>query len=207
MPDIVEQLVLPSGPCCELVHDLLDGVGAVPVEQVARFPRLEEGVRILGGSPQNRMVRGQGALPVGLHQVVRDHETQVIVGQFDDFGYFVRDPEPFEEVQERDPACKGGGLPDTGEVVGFLHRVGRKKREPGLAAGHDVGVVAENRQGVGRHGPGCNVHAVGGQLAGDLVHVRDHEQQALGGGECGAQSAGLQGAVDRTRGSSFGLQF
>ena len=45
----------------------------------------------------------------------------------------------------------------------------------------------------------------GKQLARDLVHVRDHQQQALGGGVCGGQGAGVQGAVHRAGGAGFGL--
>ncbi len=32
----------------------------------------------------------------------------------------------------------------------------------------------------------------GHQLAGDFVHVRDHQQETLGSGEGGAQGAGAQ---------------
>ena len=42
-------------------------------------------------------------------------------------------------------------------------------------------------------------------LAGDLVHVGDHEQQALGSGEGGGQGACLEGAVNCTGRTGLGL--
>ena len=45
----------------------------------------------------------------------------------------------------------------------------------------------------------------GRQFAGDLIHVGDHQQQALGRGEGGGQSAGGQRAVHGTGGAGFGL--
>ena len=48
----------------------------------------------------------------------------------------------------------------------------------------------------------------GGQLLGrDLVHVGDHQQQALGGGVGAGKSAGAQRAVDRAGGAGLGLHF
>ena len=45
-----------------------------------------------------------------------------------------------------------------------------------------------------------------GQLAGDLEHVGDHQQQALRGGEGGGEGPGLQCAVQRAGSAAFALQ-
>ena len=47
----------------------------------------------------------------------------------------------------------------------------------------------------------------GQQLAGDLVHVGDHQQQALGCGVGGGQSARRQRAVDSAGGTGLRLHF
>ena len=44
-------------------------------------------------------------------------------------------------------------------------------------------------------------------LAGDLEHVRDHEQETLRGGEGAGQSASLQRTVNRARRARFTLHF
>ena len=48
-------------------------------------------------------------------------------------------------------------------------------------------------------------NTAGQLLAGDLVHVGDHQQQALGGGVGGGQGAGGQRAVHRAGGAGLGL--
>ena len=95
----------------------------------------------------------------------------------------VRGAEAVEEVEERHARRERGRVGDRGEVVGLLDRARAEQREAGLAAGHDVGVVAEDRERVGGDRAGGDVHAEGRQLAGDLVHVRDHQEQALRRGE------------------------
>jgi len=44
-----------------------------------------------------------------------------------------------------------------------------------------------------------------GEFARDLVHIRDHEQQTLGGGEGGGQCTGLERAVHCSGGAALGL--
>ena len=66
-------------------------------------------------------------------------------------------------------------------------------------------MVAEDVQRVGGHGTGGHVEHGGQQLAGELVHVGDHQQQALGRGVGGGQGAGGQGAVDGAGGAGLGL--
>ena len=84
--------------------------------------------------------------------------------------------------------------------------------EAGLAAGHDVGVIAEDVEGVGGHGTGGHVEDARQALARDLVHVRDHEEQALGRrvGRLGRRVGRREGAraeraVDGARGAGLGL--
>ena len=87
----------------------------------------------------------------------------------------------------------------------LLNRAGRQQGKPGLAARHHIRVVAENRERVGGDRAGGDVHAVGGQLARDLVHVGDEQEQALGGGKRGGESPGLERTVDRAGGAALGL--
>ena len=68
--------------------------------------------------------------------------------------------------------------------------------QPGGASVHDVGVVAEDRQGVRGDRAGGDVHGARGQLAGDLEHVRHHQQQALRRRERRGEGASLHGAVE-----------
>jgi len=91
------------------------------------------------------------------------------------------------------------------EVVRFLHRAGAEHGETGLAARHDVGVVAENRQRVRGDTARRHMHGERRQLPGDLVHIGYHQEQSLGGREGRGEDAGLEGAMRRARGTGFGL--
>jgi hypothetical protein len=53
----------------------------------------------------------------------------------------------------------------------------RPAGKTGLANGHDVLMVAEDRQGVGGDGPGGDMQDAGQQFTGHLVHVGDHQQK------------------------------
>ena len=116
-----------------------------------------------------------------------------------DLVHLVRRAEAVEEVQERHPRPQRRGVGDGGEVVRLLHAAGGEHRPAGRAGVHHVGVVAEDRQGVGGDGAGGDVHHARRQLAGDLEHVRHHQQQALRRRERRGQRARLQRAVERRR--------
>ena len=58
-----------------------------------------------------------------------------------------------------------------------------------------------------RHGAGGNMEDRRRQFTGDLVHVGDHQQQALRCRKGRRQRTGLQCAMDSAGGPPFGLQF
>ena len=158
-----------------------------------------------------RMFRIQGA-GAELFDLVPGNESLnlfVVVFGVDgvDLLDFVAGAETVEEVEERHGALQGRQMGNQGHVVRFLDRVAGQHGETGLAAGHNVAVITENVQRVIGQGAGADMEDRGRQFAGDLIHVGDHQQQALGRGEGGGQSAGGQGAVHSAGGAGFGLHF
>ena len=115
--------------------------------------------------------------------------------------------EAVEEVQERDTALDSGQVSHRGEVHNLLHGTGGQHSETGLAGAHHVGVVTEDGQSLGSQGTCGDVEDTGKKLTGNLVHIRDHQQEALGGGVGGGQGTSLQGTVHGTSGASLGLHF
>jgi hypothetical protein len=204
-PHVVEQAVLAAGHLGQPVHLFLDQLGTGQVEPVAGLARLEEGVGVLGGAAQDRVLRGQRPLAVRLDRSLVQHGSQLFVVQLLHLDHLVRGAEAVEEVQEGDPGAQGGGLAEQGEIVSLLDRSRGEQGEAGLPAGHHVGMVAEDRQRVGRDRARRDVHAHRRQLAGDLVHVGDHQQQALRGGEGRREGAGLQRSVHRSGSATFRL--
>ena len=205
MAEVVEEAVGAPGQLREAVHRLAHDVRAEEVEAVAGLSRLEEDVGILRGSPQHGLVGRQRAEPVGGDRLFVQERLQFLVAELLDLGDLVGGTEPVEEVEKRDAGAQSRGVRDGRKVLGFLDGAGGEQGKARLPAGHHVGMVAEDRQRVRREGACGHVHAKGGQLSGDLVHVGNHQQEALRRREGRGQSAGLERAVHRPRGAPFRL--
>ena len=151
------------------------------------------------------MLSAQRVILESLNGVPIQHLAQVLIVQHLDLLDLVRGPEAIEEMLEGDGALDGGQVRNSGHVHALLHAGGSQLRPAGLTAGHDVGVITEDGQGVGGHGTGGDMHDAGQLRAGDPVHGRDHQQQALGSGVGAGQGAGLQRAVHRAGRAGFRL--
>ena len=95
----------------------------------------------------------------------------------------------------------------SAEIHTFLRIVGAEHCVAGLTAGINVGMIAENREGMECQRTGRNMDNAGKQLTGHLVHVRNHKEQALRSGVGGGESTGGKGAVNSAGGAAFGLHF
>ena len=124
----------------------------------------------------------QGVLTELLHGVHVAHILQILVIPHGDLLDLVAGAEAVEEVDEGNLALQSGQMGHGRQIHDLLDVALAQHGKAGLAAGHHVGVVAEDVQRLGGHGTGGDMEH-GGQLLGcDLVHVGDHQQQALGSG-------------------------
>ena len=71
--------------------------------------------------------------------------------------------------------------------------------------GHGIRVVAKDRQRLRGDRARGNMNHRRGEFARDLVHIGDHQQQALRGREGRAEGAGLQRAMHRAGSSALAL--
>ena len=202
---VVEGLVVGAQLGVDLVHVLLNDGGELVVVLVAGLAVLEEDVAVLVGAAHHGTLGVQRALAERLDGVHIHHIGQILVVPDLDLLDLVGGPEAVKEVHEGHAALDGGQMGDGAQVHNLLGIGLGQHGKAGLAAGHHVGVVAEDVQGLGGHGTGGHVEHAGEQLAGDLVHVGDHQQQALGSGVSSGQGARVQGAVDRAGGACLGL--
>ena len=139
------------------------------------------------------------------NQIVVDHGADIGLVDHLERVDLVRGAEAVEEVHERHARLKRRRLGDERHVMGLLHRVRGQHGKARGAGGHDVGMVAEDRQRVGRKGARRHVEDGRRQFAGNLEHVGDHQHQALRGREGGGEGAGLQRAVYGAGGAAFAL--
>jgi hypothetical protein len=147
--DILEGPVVAAGEGGEAVHDPLDDGRQGLIVGVDGLASLEVNVGVLGGAAQDRMIRVQGPLPVGPHQVVVDQGADRLDGQAFDLIDLVGGAETVKKVDEGHPSRQGRRLGDEGEVHDLLHRGRAEHGKAGGPAGHDVGVIAEDGEGLG----------------------------------------------------------
>ena len=144
-------------------------------------------------------------LAEGLNCVHVAHVLEILVIPYGDLLDLVRGAEAVEKVHKGNSALNSRKMSHGSKVHDLLHVALAEHGKAGLTAGHDVGVVAENAEGMARQSAGGDVENAGEQLARYLVHVRDHEQQTLRSGVGGGESARVQGAVNRARSAGFSL--
>ena len=202
---VVEQLVIGAQLGVDLAHVLFHDAGDGVVVLVAGLAVLEEDVAVLMGAAHHGALGVEGAGAEVADGLPVHHPGQVLIVPDGDLLDLVGGTEAVEEVHEGDAALDGGQVGHRAQVHDLLGVGLAQHGEAGLAAGHDVGVVAEDVQRVAGHGPGGHMEYSGKQLAGDLVHIGDHQQQALGGGVSSGQGAGGQGAVDGAGRAGLGL--
>jgi hypothetical protein len=192
---VVEEPVTAAGLGGKAVHHVLHDDRAGEVVGVAGFAGLEEDVGVLCRSAEDGAVGGERAQAMGADGLFVEEGEDGFVGDGEDFVDLVGGAEAIEEVHEGDAGFKRREVGNGRKISSFLHRVRGKHCIAGLAAAHDVGVIAEDRQRMRGDRARGHVHHGGGELACDLVHVGDHEQQALGGGERGGKCAALEGSM------------
>ena len=137
---------------------------------------LEEDVAVFVAAAHMGMLGVQGVAAELSHSVHIAHVLQVLVVPNGDLLDLVAGTEAVKEVDERHLAGKGSQMGHRRQVHDLLDIALAQHGKAGLAAGHNVAVVAEDVQRLGGHGTsGYMEH--GGQLLGcDLVHIGDHQQ-------------------------------
>ncbi len=184
---VVEEVIVGAELLVHLAHVVLDHRGQLVVGRVAGLTMLEEDVAVLVGAAVVRMLRVEGVIAERLDGVHVAHLGQIVEVPHGDLLDLMRGAEAVEEVQERHAALDGGKVRHGGEVHDLLDVGLGEHGEAGLAAGHHVGVIAEDVERVGGNRTRGHVEHARQVLASDLVHVRDHQQQALGSRVGGGQ--------------------
>ena len=151
---VAEQLVAAAGEALNLLHALFHDAGHRLVVLVGGFAVLEEDVGVLGGAGLAGPLGVEGAGAEGGHFVPVHQLLDVFVVDLVDLLQLVAGAEAVKEVEEGHRGLDGGQVRHQGHVLRLLHGAGSEHRKAGLAAGHHVGVVAEDGQRVGGQGAG-----------------------------------------------------
>ncbi len=202
---VYERLVLAAGDLRNLAHRVCDHVGHGVIEGVGGFAGLEIDVGVLGRTARHGVFGVERTLAEGLQRIAVEHRRQGgFVDQLDLLD-LMRGAESVEEVQERHARLERHDVRHAREVHHLLYGRGGDHCESGLAGRHDVLMVAENRQRLRGQRARRHVEHAGKQLAGDLVHIRNHQQQALRRGKRRSEGAALERTVHGACGARLGL--
>ena len=204
---VVEQAVFATGDAADFLHVLLHRFGHCLIEGVGCLAVCEEGFGVFGRASCYGVLGREGTFAEFAQRLAVHQRAEVFGVEAFDLLDLVRGAETVEEVDERHAGLDGSQVGHAGQVHHFLHRTFGEHGKAGLACRHDVLVIAEDAQGVAGNGARRNVEHAGEEFAGNLVHVRNHEQEALRCGESGGQCAGLERTVHSAGGAALALHF
>ena len=144
--DVIEQVVLASYNLGELVHRLLYDLRNDQIIFIHRLPALEINVGILRRAANHGPVRRKSPHLMPGNEVFIDHRTHIIQCQLFDLLHLMTCPETIEEVQKRQTRSQSGLLSDQCHIHDFLNTARSEHRKTRLSTGHDIRMIAEDRQ-------------------------------------------------------------
>ena len=167
----------------------------------------EESLRILGGTAGYRTLGRERTVAEALY-----------IGGVEQLGYLVlvddlnlvilvRSTETVEIVDERHAGLQGCQVGNSRKVHYLLYRTRAEHGETSLAASHYILMVTEDTQRVRGQGAGRNVEHARQQLACNLVHIGDHQQQTLRCSKRSGECTSLQRTMYCTGCTSLRLHF
>ena len=175
------------------------------VKCVGRLATLEEHIGVLRGAANEGVFGAERAGAMGADEIVVDQLPDLRVADEEQRVDLVRGAEAVEEMDERHARFERRHLGDQSHVVRFLHGGRGQHGKARGARRHHVGMVAEDREGLCREGPRRDMKDGRRQLAGDLVHVGEHQHEPLRRSERGGQRAGLERAMHGAGGAALAL--
>ncbi len=202
---VVEELIIGAQLLVDFAHVFFNHGGQRVIILVAGLAMLEEDISVLVRAAGGGALGVQCVLTERIHRAHVAHFLQVFVIPHGNLLHLVRGTEAVEEVHKGNAALNRGQMGHGAEIHDLLHVALAQQGKAAGPAGHHVGMVAEDVQCVSGNRSGGDMKHSGQQFACHLIHVGDHQQQALRGGVGGGQGAGSQGAVDGAGGARLGL--
>ena len=176
---VVEEVIFAAGYRAYLLHIIFHNAGQRVIEAVVGLAHLEVNVGILHGAAHHRALgveRGGAEFGEGLPV---EQRFKRLVGHLLHLVYLMGGAETVKKVHEGDTRLYRRKVRDAAEIHYLLHTARRKHRKPALAAVHHVGMVAEDRKGMGADGTRRDVEHAGVALPRKPVKHGDHQHQPL----------------------------
>ena len=200
---IREEVILTTSDLRELAQILLNHLGNCIVVGVAGLTVCEEGLGVLSSTTGDRTLRRHSTVAETLDVLFLHERTDILLVEQLNLVILVRGAETVEEVNERYAGLERSQVSSGSHIHHLLYRTLAEHSETSLTASHHVLMVTEDTQRVRSQRTGRNVEHAGNQLAGNLVHVRNHQEQTLRGGKCRGEGTSLQRTVNGTGSTSL----
>ena len=166
---------------------------------------LEEHVGVLGHTAGHGSVGTEGSGAEFLQRFAVQEGCEVFLRKSLDFLDFMRGAETVEEIDERHTAPDCRKMSYSSKIHHLLHAAFAEHGETGLAGAHHILMVPENTESMGSECTRRHMEHTGKEFAGNLVHIRNHQQETLRRCICRGESTGLKRAVDSTCGTGLTL--
>ncbi len=157
---------------------------------------MEEDIAVFVAAPHLGALRAQSTGAESFHRLHVAHLLKILIIPNLDFLKLMGSAEAVEEVQKWHAPLDRGQVGHRRKVHDFLGVCLGNHGKSGLAAGHHIGMVSKNAQGMACEGTRRYVKHSRQQLTRDFIHIRHHEQKALGCRIRGGEGARVQAAVD-----------
>ena len=204
---VAEELILATCTFADGSHIFLHDSRNCIIVAVAALAMSEECLRILGHTLCLRMLRREGT-STELAQSLLIHEVaNIVLFKKFDLLILVRGAETVEEVDERHASLECSKMSNSAEVHHFLNATFCQHGKACLTASHHIAVVTKDTQRVSCKCTGRNMEDAGQQFACNLVHIGNHEQEALAGSEGACEGTSLQRTMNGTSSTAFALHF
>ena len=202
---IIEEAVIAAREAVHLLYIFLHYFRNSLIISVACLAVLEEHVGVLGHTAGHGGVRIQGAGAEFLQRLAVQEGCEVFLRKSLDFLDFMRGAETVEEIDERHTAPDCRKMSYSSKIHHLLHAAFAEHGETGLAGAHHILMVPENTESMGSECTRRHMEHTGKEFAGNLVHIRNHQQETLRRCICRGESTGLKRAVDSTCGTGLTL--
>ena len=202
---VVERTVLAAGDLADLLHIVGNDIRHCVVVTVAALAVSEEDIGVLRHTAHLRTHRAEGTLTELLNSLPINERTEILHIYRLHLLVLVRGTEAVEEVEERYAALDSSEVCYSGEVHYLLYGSLSEHSETGLAASHDILMVTEDTEHVACQRTSRYMEDGRDELTGNLVHVRNHQQQTLRSRESGGERTCVQRTVNSTCGTCLRL--
>ena len=172
-------MILAAGNLGDFAQIVLYYVWYGIVVGVASLTVCEECLWVLGCTTCYRTLRREGAVAEVLHIGLVNQRTDVLNVHDLYLVILVRGTETIKEIDERNVGLQRCQMRNGCKVHNLLDRARAEHCETCLTASVNVLMVAEDTQRVRGQRTCRHVEHARQQLTGNLVHVRNHEQQSL----------------------------